>query len=941
MATNQQLNESIIQLTRDVNDLTDAVNVKKQVLDQAVDDAEAADTRAAGSAASAANSQSAAASSAGAAAQSEANAAAVVTGGDGSLTPAPGKLPIADSRGKINQGWLEHVPSRAEFEARAEQNRRRFGGSGFVEWGKHLAQDGYGAINEGMFASTFSPNDGAKHLYLGRFLGFTGIGASRTELPIINANGAKLRLRGLAKNGVNINPATIDFPSAPADSSLLSRQDLVFVEVWHEKVSDKDVVYPHGNVQNHVGYEDIPLVNNIVAATYSAFGAWESTPSAGFGLRWSTATADQKDKFLRDPYNNLYVDDDTGDLIQVRWRIRTVPGLGLGWSALDRLTPQAPGEGAPFTTSATAGNEFIRLQGAKTAVAVDTGGDTGEIAYTYADTRSPKVSGAWGTALSSSLSYDSKCIAIPIALVQRRNQGIYHPVYNSSGTAALDQTHTGGTAGQPASLVQMLNSGAITSTGQCFSLTRVGGNIVSGVTGRPDGKYYDQIHADDVKDLRNDANRVQDMQRYLEKHFRRFVAGQSRGFEGNEAIVPLTPFNIRLAGDGIVLDHSGQVSEIFGGMASRTSLGRIRPRTYFINGAAYSVTWTSSLRAAIVSQSDGVGVNDTNAGTYFAGWDGSTFTPSSLAVVRDDTASNPLTLFNLRTPQSANLLHCDIIGDPANYPAEWLTNGIAGVPLVVDDNGNRVYPVDVAEQVAPSSRYKEYKLARKYSSIALIVRFDGSTYTALPGVNSAPTSVSWGSESNGNRVFIYSGSTAGGSADALDNDVFLVFYATPANPTELSPNAEFLAAGGVRASAFNSFQFGAGLVNHLVGKVATSAAIDPNPTTQILPLTEYETVDLGTGHVLVENRIQPAHGPIGLAQEIAAAAKALGYLSRKDGAFYLNMLFRELRHDGTDYGDNGKLAPISNVAVSTDLNGQTVLAGTKRIRLDAFALDTE
>ena len=109
MASNAELNNSIIQLTRDVNDLTDAVNVKKQVLDTAVDEAEASETAAAASAAAAANSQTSASASAGAAAQSAADAAEVVTGGEGSLEPLPGKLPIADSRGKILPGWLERL----------------------------------------------------------------------------------------------------------------------------------------------------------------------------------------------------------------------------------------------------------------------------------------------------------------------------------------------------------------------------------------------------------------------------------------------------------------------------------------------------------------------------------------------------------------------------------------------------------------------------------------------------------------------------------------------------------------------------------------------------------------------------------------------------------------------------------------------------------------
>ena len=307
MASNAELNNSIIQLTRDVNDLTDAVNVKKQVLDTAVDEAEASETAAAASAAAAANSQTSASASAGAAAQSAADAAEVVTGGEGSLEPLPGKLPIADSRGKILPGWLEHVPSRAEFFARAEQNRRRYAGSGFAEWGKHALGV---LVSEGLWLV----NGPQTTLTIGRSI--SPVGVSRTNHPLINANGVLVHIKGLrAADAQNV----ISFPEAPSNTSLHSRQDLAFIEVWHEQVSDKDFVYPNGCVQyGGTTWEGITLANNDVAASYSGFGAWEQSPVAGYGLRWSAATAAQRDKFLRDPANGFYYDTETGELIQVR-----------------------------------------------------------------------------------------------------------------------------------------------------------------------------------------------------------------------------------------------------------------------------------------------------------------------------------------------------------------------------------------------------------------------------------------------------------------------------------------------------------------------------------------------------------------------------------------------------------------------------------------------
>ncbi|CAL9982136.1 hypothetical protein VPHK449_0069 [Vibrio phage K449] len=63
--------------------------------------------------------------------QHEENAAAIVTGGDATITPTPGKIPLANSKGEIDSGWLEfQLMTAQEREAILEANEREFAASG-------------------------------------------------------------------------------------------------------------------------------------------------------------------------------------------------------------------------------------------------------------------------------------------------------------------------------------------------------------------------------------------------------------------------------------------------------------------------------------------------------------------------------------------------------------------------------------------------------------------------------------------------------------------------------------------------------------------------------------------------------------------------------------------------------------------------------------------
>ena len=118
------IDTQIAELITATTDLTEAVNVKKAVLDERADAASQSATEADVSAAAAQGSATAAESfkntatlKASEAAASAANAAAVVTGGTGSLAPAAGKIPLADAEGNISPDWFIVDQLRASVES--------------------------------------------------------------------------------------------------------------------------------------------------------------------------------------------------------------------------------------------------------------------------------------------------------------------------------------------------------------------------------------------------------------------------------------------------------------------------------------------------------------------------------------------------------------------------------------------------------------------------------------------------------------------------------------------------------------------------------------------------------------------------------------------------------------------------------------------------------
>ncbi|HDY8179117.1 TPA: hypothetical protein RQL23_000418 [Vibrio vulnificus] len=135
--------------------------------------------------------------------------AAVATGGTATLDPTPGKIPLADSEGKIHTGWLPvnvAALSEAIVEAIRDLNKEQYAASGFIHYGKHYTESIAPNVNEGMTCAANTPNNVA----IGRATSQI-TGSSETNYAVMNVAGFTSNLITSETHSM----FTIKFPEAP------------------------------------------------------------------------------------------------------------------------------------------------------------------------------------------------------------------------------------------------------------------------------------------------------------------------------------------------------------------------------------------------------------------------------------------------------------------------------------------------------------------------------------------------------------------------------------------------------------------------------------------------------------------------------------------------------------------------------------------------------
>lgn len=234
--------------------------------------------------------------------------------------------------------------------------------------------------------------------------------------------------------GTEYNGIITNISLLPTDEEVIyTRKDLVILESWYEDVRIKDIVYPVGNVQfgNSTLYPG--LDNTLVDPEYSAFGDWEgSDAQAGYGIKWSEMSVDERVAFASDDNNNIFIEGDA--LIQVRYRFRCISGFGNKWQEYH------PEWESPYVDRDIDDDQFrlrydtlnwVSPKGQLITGSDFTTDDSDARGFYYSDYREyqrtgPVGKGAWTASLDASgnrpsgISYNGICNAIPVALIQRR-----------------------------------------------------------------------------------------------------------------------------------------------------------------------------------------------------------------------------------------------------------------------------------------------------------------------------------------------------------------------------------------------------------------------------------------------------------------------------------------------------------------------------------------
>ena len=696
------------------------------------------------------------------------------------------------------------------------------------------------------------------------------------------------------------------------ESSSISRTDLTFLESWHEDTSEKGVLYDLGNVQYKGTISTGSAGTFVGEETYSLFGNWQADSAlVGNSIDIATLTTAQLEDFIGNPENNCYYDGDK--LIQVRYRVRTIAGLGDTWLNTDT---QSLGSlfGVGFTNDL-----LVAVKGSSVSIAGDTTDASAETEGIFQAIDGTlhnsdivdngafigaEYNGGWGVNVKS---YDGKSVlALPIATIHRRNQGAYDPTINPNGTSfPLKSSGSLGAENWYASTSKKLDS-----ISKCFdfglnSENTVGevspfvsseyGAIADTLSQRPDGLFYDQIAEGDITDLRSSAHNKSDLE-VMNDTFNRAISGDERGSEGE-----WETHKIEGNGTHFIWKYDTTTTAWYTGSFDATSVYSIGDYAVgsFINGTDhyYVRGYVSEIASSYIK------ITGDNL-------------DSGLIVGGQGVAGTALLSYPTRT-KSNTMTHCDIIGDQANYPQSWKDNGVIGTPLLVGENG---------EDYIPDGIRTTWKLSKKYSTLLL-------------RLTSSDNGATWASATTTIADAATNSFTKGTALPVGDMEMW--FYTTHTSMAEPTVNS-VVSSGAIGDvvgwnDGYSTIDV-AQLTQSLIGKVpqygggTVGAPVSKN-------IEDISTLDSSV--MIVSSTVRPSHNAFTLGYAVGeeVAIKVFPYSTIENGRKVINLVFKEMKYSVLDsvgatvnsWGDDAKFNIVDNVSTTIEDNGFPVLIGQKKI----------
>ena len=496
-------------------------------------------------------------------------------------------------------------------------------------------------MNNGIYTSEFVAAYSGK-AYITLEIDGAGSYAYYDNISIKQVEETPVICKGVVKKGIDLYAVPEMFIGVDSISNDL----IVIAETWKEPIKDKKVIHPFGLVQYSGPF--VEEINKLKKGgfegddTYSLFGTWEEPGSiVGLCYHVDDLTTDELARLTANPEHKLTIKD--GELYQEKIRIRVIKGLNNDAFKDKRI--KAAFQYHEFASA------YIMAQGSRVKPYLDYFDIYPYNKYMsqkdYATFRLPGVkqhpyyyashiteAGAAVAGHNAPISF-----AIPIARIQRRNDGIYNKIYNPAGTAvAYDKANS--------KLLKYdeyaIDDSFIKSLEDCFKLENIAaitkdenivtandsaalyrsGYIDSKLSGHPDGIFADIVQAFDVEDLRLDVNDRSETE-IMNKHFEDLRYGRLREpekdyemisfinrsvwFGGNTAASNRQPLAIYVGSgaDDYIIKQNGKIIDtpensvvhIFDNNGNFIKLiakanGNLRRITFNHKAVSYGMPWT-------------------------------------------------------------------------------------------------------------------------------------------------------------------------------------------------------------------------------------------------------------------------------------------------------------------------------------------------------------
>jgi hypothetical protein len=678
------------------------------------------------------------------------------------------------------------------------------------------------------------------------------------------------------------------------------RVDMWGFESYPEEVSvTNPYVYPNGLIQSlATTMDDIATSASARPVTYYAVFDGD-TGSKGLGVNFFTATDANKKKVLANHKNKLYYLDD-GRLVQWRLRQRTIAGAGNGdWTNISS---------ADLTVSTLMFDNYLNRVAPQGASNVKAAFNNGVDNYLYPSSSiAVNPSNAVGVFCNrnSTMSngVNGECYFLVCGTVNRLNQGAYHLSFNLSGASRY--RNSSGVSGalawnetlskKPSSKKDCFDFGDTLTTGNQSPFVGLNwGNIVggAGLNGRPDGRFYDAIYADGqggvCRGMRYSANGLTPTD--FSEADQKVKNGSYRGFE-KQVFTRFHANTYSLYFNASNVNHSSLTVSAGGATVDLHSNG-MPPNTPV-------VIYALSLNRVVygrVSTSNGHVILSSSPDSRYSGAHVQNIFPVSTPIILAEYR-------DLSSSVGGSFLQTDVVGDPANILlTAALKDGWEGswIPEL---------PTGVTQELSFTR-----KLIASLSTPVIWTNDRGATWSI--------SSMTYSSVTNKRSTII------------AVQGVQIIQYQAFAKQTESAVNAVvyggLVGVGRVFENAYYEIRLGALLSESLVGKVLTSTLGRGAGTLQLI---QQGAIDIG-GKILSGASDVPIHTTLDLVAPAnnSAGFKALNYNVNLNQQGFIQYAYTELKHNGTNWGDDSKISIVDNQSTKVDLNGTTVLVGTAKLK---------